>query len=316
MASETTMNITMLHDLDTGFLASTLKPAFQQLGHQCTVIQTLTTYLEEPATHIDHLLKNYNESMHKELQHVFKETDYFILRSINDYTLHTTGVLPYINQHNTVFKVHGSELREKQVPYTLRTWRTNWHNKEPILLAPRDPSLYPYYRNNTYTHIERPCNFSIFPKKKQIQPPYAITCPTNLEKKGMEWITNKVPNWNIPIPLQAIHGVQRHHALEAKSGASYYIDNIGSYQHGPYGMNSVEAWFYKIPVFSNYSHIDEAIEPRIKELIIHSTKDTLQQNIISYQEDKKQLHNAYSYALSTHNPLSIASQYIHTLLSL
>ena len=41
------MKIVMMHDLDTGFLAATLKPAFEKLGHDCVVMQTLKTYLEK-----------------------------------------------------------------------------------------------------------------------------------------------------------------------------------------------------------------------------------------------------------------------------
>lgn len=308
------MNITFLHDLDTGFLASTLKPALQSLGHTVTVLQTLVTYLEEPQHHIDYLLKDHNPDMENELKTVFSETDYFILRSISDYTLHTIKVLPYINQHNTIFKVHGSELREKNVPYSLRTWRTNWHNKEPILLAPRDPSLLPLYHKNTYTHIERPCNFSIFPRKNtNTEQPFAITTPTNIQRKGTQSL---IDNWKSKIPLHIAHGVSRIQALKHKAQASFYIDNIGSYAHGPYGMNSVEAWFYQIPVFSNYSNLDLALVPRLHEYIIHSTQDTIQSNIDSYTSNKSALKHAKHYAFHTHNPTTIAQQYIHTLSSL
>lgn len=302
------MNITMLHDLDTGFLSSTLKPAFQALGHNCTVIQTITTYLEEPATHIDYLLSEMeNEEIHA-LTKIFKETDFFIIRSVTDFTLKHSGILPFLNQNNTIFKVHGSELRERNVPYSLKTWRINWHNKEPLLVGPRDPSLFPLYRENTITHIERPCAFDIFPRKRlDKQQPFALTTPTNIERKGTQAL---IDNWKSTIPLKVLHGVSRKEALKHKSQASYYIDNIGSYKHGPYGMNSVEAWFYRIPVFSNWSAMDVVIEPQLEKLIHHACPNTIQPMIENHIPDTKQLNYTRNYAIRVHDPLTIALQYI------
>ena len=311
------MNITMLHDLDTGFLAATLKPAFQAQGHTCTVIQTITTYLEEPATHIDYQLNQMTDEQILALKDIYKETDLFIIRSVTDLTLRLSGILPYINQHNTLFKVHGSELRERNVPYSLRTWRINWHNKEPLVVAPRDSSLVPLYRKNTITHIERPCAFNTFPKKRtNKEQPFALTTPTNIERKGTQSLLD---TWKSTIPLQVLHGAPRTEVLKLKSQASFYIDNIGSYKHGPYGMNSVEAFFFKIPVFSTYNPIDTAVCPQLPSLIHNTTNNTIQEDIESYTIDRKQLNYAYSYALSMHNPLTIASQYIalyHYILSL
>ena len=302
------MNITMFHDLDTGFLSATLKPAFQALGHTCTVIQTLTTYLEEPATHIDYQLNTMTDEAIAQLTTIYKETDLFIIRSVTDLTLRLSGILPYLNKHNTIFKVHGSELRERNVPYSLRTWRINWHNKEPLLCGPRDPSLFPLYHKNTITHIERPCAFDTFPRKNtNKEQPFALTSPTNIERKGTQSL---IDNWKSHIPLQVLHGVSRIEALKMKAQASYYIDNIGSYKHGPYGMNSVEAWFYKIPVFSNYNPIDEVIVPELSELV-YNTKDS---NMWMHLEDlvhrPERLNHAYKYALHTHSPHTIALQYI------
>ena len=301
------MNITMLHDLDTGFLAATLKPAFEALGHKCTVLQTLETYLEEGSTHIDILLKDLENS--SSLRPIFKDTDLFFLRTVSDTTLKLTGILPYITPHNTLFKVHGSELRERGVPYTLKTWRIDWHNKEPFLCGPRDPSLFPLYRDNTITHIERPCAFNTFPKRRRNKKqPFALTTPTNIERKGTQKL---IDNWESKIPLHVVHGTSRKEALKWKSQASYYIDNIGKYKHGPYGMNSVEAWYYRIPVFSRYNLIDMAICPELKEHIRFCTIDTVQHVIENVPIHKSQLNNARKYALRTHDPLTIAQQYVN-----
>ena len=302
------MNITMLHDLDTGFLAATLKPTFEALGHTCTVLQTLETYLEEGSTHIDILLKDLEDA--SSLRPIFKDTDLFFLRTVSDTTLKLTGVLPYITPHNIMFKIHGSELRERNVPYTLKTWRINWHNKEPLLCGPRDPSLFPLYRENTITHIERPCAFDTFPKRRRNKKqPFALTTPTNIERKGTQSLLD---NWKSGIPLRVVHGVSRREVLKWKSQASYYIDTIGNPTHaGPYGMNSVEAWFYKIPVFSTYSPIDMVIEPLLPSLIHHVKENTVRNRIEDYIENKKQLNEARTYALHTHDPMTIAQQYIN-----
>jgi hypothetical protein len=301
------MNITMLHDLDTGFLAATLKPAFEKLGHKCTVIQTLSTYLEGEPTHIDHMMSTMSNDEIHALKDIFKNTDLFIIRSITDFTLKHSDVLDYTTPHNTVFKVHGSELRERGVPYTMKTWRMNWYNKEPVVCGPRDPSLIPLYRENTITHIERPCAFDTFPKRRRnTKRPFALTTPTNIERKGTQYL---IDNWSSDIPLQILHGTSREQVLRAKSQCSYYIDNIGSYAHGPYGMNSVEAWYYKVPVFSTYNPMDEVVCPELPELIYYTEQHTIQAEVEDRFTSKKQLNYARKYALHTHDPDTIAQQY-------
>ena len=302
------MNITMLHDLDTGFLAATLKPAFQALGHNCTVVETMRTYLNPEPTHIDYQLNQMTDEEIINLKHIFKETDMFLIRSITDFTLRAIGVLPYLNKHNTIYRVHGSELRERNVPYSLRTWRINWHNKEPVVVGPKDPTLIPLYRPNTITNIERPRAFDTFPKKRtNKKQPYAIHTSTNLEKKGTNLLMER---WKSHIPLQVVHGVSLQESLRLKSQASYCIDSIGSYKHGSYNMNSAEAWFYKVPVFANYNPIDEALIPALKDMIHKSTIDTIQKDVESYIPDKKQLTKTRQFAVNTHDSHVIAQQYV------
>ena len=302
------MNITMFHDLDTGFLAATLKPAFEALGHTCTVVQTLTTYLEGDAPHVDHLMSTMSNDEIGTLKEIFKDTDLFIVRSVTDLALKHSNILQYLTPDNTIYKVHGSEMREKNVPYSLKTWRINWHNKEPVICGPRDPSLFSIYRGNIITHIERPCAFDTFPRRRRDnKQPFALTSPTNIERKGTQYLLD---NWKSNIPLQVIHGVSRQEALTYKSRASYYIDNIGQYKHGPYGMNSVEAWYYKIPVFSNYNPMDEVVCPELEDLVYYATEQSVQEIITCYSyQDKKRLNNAHKYALHTHDPVRIAKQY-------
>ena len=302
------MNITMLHDLDTGFLASTLKPAFEALGHTCTVIQTVITYLEEPATHIDHLLSTMKDDDIAALTAIYKETDLFIIRSVTDFTLRACGVLPYITRENTIFRVHGSDLREKNIPYSMRTWKIDWHGKEPLLVGPRDSSLMPLYRTHTLTHIERPCNFPIFPRKR-IKDIYALHTPTNLLRKGTQELLDTFSKEGT-IQLHILSGIPRTEALRLKAGASFFIDFLGTYPNSPYGMNSVEAWFYKIPVFSTYHPIDEVLVPELPTLVHNLDITTLQREITHYEPDRKALTYAYKYAITTHDPSRIAHQYI------
>ncbi len=302
------MNITMFHDLDTGFLAATLKPAFEALGHTCTVIQTMTTYLDPESTHVDHLLNSMTNEQIRALTKIYKETDMFLIRSVSDLTLRLSGILPFLTRDNTIYRVHGSELRERNVPYSLRTWRINWHNKEPIVVGPKDPSLIPLYRQNTITDIERPRAFNTFPRRRRnTKQPFAVHTSTNLEKKGTNLL---IDAWKSKIPLQVVHGVSLQESLRLKSQASYCIDNIGDYQHGSYHMTSVEAWFYKIPVFARYELLDEVLVPSLKDMIVSSSIDTVQQNIQQYVPDPKQLSHARSFALRTHDSLTIAQQYV------
>ena len=305
------MNITMLHDLDTGFLAATLKPAFEALGHKCTVMQTIKTYLETDTPHIDHLMSEMEDKDIHALKDVFKETDMFILRSITDNSLKAIGIIPFITPHNTIWRVHGSEIRLRNVPYSLRTWRINWHNKEPIIVGPRDPSLRPLYRGNVVTQIERPCAFDTFPRKKQHETGYVLHSPTRPDKKGTQELLDAFDDKG-SIPLYIMSGASRKQVLKAKAGASYFIDYLGGWVAGPYGMNTVEAWYYRIPVFSLCKPADMVVCPELSSMI-HTFKDTndLKHIIRAYTPDKKQLNNARKYALHTHDPMRIAQQYVN-----
>lgn len=303
------MNITMLHDLDTGFLAATLKPAFERQGHTVSVLQTITTQLENDTSHIDILLSNLQEDHPAQLKTIFENTDFFILRSLTDTTLRLTGVLPYITPQNTIWRVHGSEMRERNVPYSLRTWQINWHHKEPILVGPRDPSLMPLYHKNTVTTIERPCNFAIFPHRR-VKDIYALHTPTRVEKKGTQQLFDNF-NKQGSIPLHIISGSPRDEILKWKAGASFFIDYLGSYNQGPYGMNTVEAWYYNIPVLSQYKPMDVVMCPEVERFVIHATVDTIP-SLIKDPDiiDRKTLRDARNYALTVHNPQTIAKQYL------
>ncbi len=302
------MNITFFHDLDTGFLAATLKPAFQALGHTCIIMQTHPTYLEKDSTdHIDIRLGDKPDLI--QIEQIFKDTDLFIIRAWNDWPLQTFGISKYANKTNAIFKVHGSELREQGVPYTLKTWRIDWHKREPILCGNRDPSLFPFYRQNTITQIERPAPFSIYPKKHAEHPPFAIHTPTSTMKKGTQLLIDR---WKSErIPLKILGGLTHHDILAEKAQASFYIDRMGDYYHGPYGMNSVEAWALKIPVFSQVSPIDTVIVPDLPNLIHTCTIDTVQHSIEDYTTDTKQIDYAFRYAKKTHDPVVIAQQYLN-----
>ena len=299
------MNITFVHDLDTGFLAATLKEPLQKLGHNVKIVQTLITQIEgEQSSHIDiHTGALKTDADFQQVQEVFRETEFFIIRSISDVALRTLKVFDHANHTNAIYKVHGSELREQGNPYSLTAWRTLPHPL--VVCGPRDPSLIPLYRGNVITHIERPCDFDIFPKRKAESPPFALHTPTNPARKGTQSLKD---SWkNKDIPLEIMSALPRAQILKRKSQASFYIDNAGDYAHGPYGMNSVEAWFYKIPVFSTYSHIDTVLCPEL-EYLVYNIKNINALNDHAY--DSKRMNKCKQYAITTHNKHTIAKQYI------
>jgi hypothetical protein len=304
------MNITMLHDLDTGFLSATLKPHFEALGHTVTVLQTLQTYLETDISHIDVLLSETPDL--KQVQETLKDTDFFILRSITDTTLRLLNVHKYANASNAIFKVHGSELRENNTPYSLRFYRTL---PKPITVTgPKDHSLMPLYKKGVITHIDKPMNFSLIPRKR-IRDIYALHTPTNMQRKGTQTLLDTFTEIGT-VQLQIHSGKPRNEILKLKAGASFFIDHIGSYPHGPYGMNSVEAWYLRIPTFSVYRPIDCVFCPELPNLSHNLNIKTLKHDILNYEPDNKRLAKAKSYALRTHNPLTIAQQYVNLALSL
>jgi len=301
------MKIVFLHDLDTGFMAATLKPAFQALGHKVTVLQTVQTYLESNIDHVDVLLSDKPDL--KAIAMILKDTDFFILRSVTDITLRLLNMTKYANHKNTIYKVHGSELRENNIPYSLLTYRTIWSKHPLTVCGPRDPSLVSgNYRQGVITHIERPCDFSLIPRKR-IKDIYALHTPTNMQRKGTQRLLDRFTDKG-DIQLRILSGISRKTVLKAKAGASFFIDHLGSYPHGPYGMNSVEAWYLRVPVFSNIRPIDRVFCPQITQLNKPFNIDTLHNDITNFEPDKNQLNYAHNYAKRVHDPLTIAQQYI------
>jgi hypothetical protein len=308
------LNITMLHDLDTGFLSATLKPHFEALGHDVCVMQTIVTYLEGYSH--DHIDIKFTEMQSNDdlraIQERFKDTDFFIIRSITDTTLRLLNVTKYANHTNAIFKVHGSELRENNTPYSLRFYRTL---VKPITVCgPKDHSLMPLYKKGVITHIDKPMNFSIIPKKR-IRDIYALHTPTNMQRKGTQTLLDTFTEIGT-VQLQIHSGKPRDEILKLKAGASFFIDHIGSYPHGPYGMNSVEAWYLRIPTFSVYRPIDCVFCPELPNLSHNLNIKTLKHDILNYEPDNKRLAKAKEYALTTHDPRTIAQQYVNLALSL
>lgn len=301
------MNITMLHELDTGFMAATLKPAFQSLGHTCTIVQGWDTFLESDTSHIDHLLKDMPISAKQSLVDVFKETDLFIVRA-GDQLMRETGALPYLNQDNMVYRLHGHDLTALGRPYALRSWRINWHGKEPFVVTYKDPTFLPHLQTPPI-YIERPINLSIIPRKRRSTPPFALSSPSGMVRKGPQAL---VDIWKKgPLELKVISHTTREEVLALKSKASFFIDNVSTeYKGGPYGMNSVEAWLLGIPVFSQYSRLSEVVCPQLPNLVHNVSLETVQQTILDHIPTKKALSYTKHYALSVHDPIRIAKQYI------
>ena len=299
------MNITFLHEIDTGFMAATLKPAFERLGHHCTVMQGWKTHIEPNLNHVDYLLSEVDDTTI--LKREFEATDLFIIRA-TDALMYDTGVIPYLTAHNTIFRLHGYDLLELNRPYSLTTWRINLFNKHPFICTYNDPTFIGRLHGNVF-YIERPMNFDILPRRKKTDEVFALMSPTNMYKKGAQALSK---TWKSNgITLKIIANTTRTEVLELKAQASYMIDNVEpNYDGGPYGMNSVEAWYMRIPTFSRYHPWSTIVCPELPLLTHNVTLDNVQQTIEEYEVDKRQLKYAHDYALRTHDPVHIAQQYI------
>lgn len=308
------MKITMIHELDVGFFASTMRMAFENLGHEVCVVQGFKTYLEEEPN-IDYLLDLKVGISANELKRDLEETDFFILRFLSDMTLHTLQIPNYAGAKNSIYKVHGSEMRDRNIPYSLSTWHLEWYHNEPVVCGPRDWSLKDRYQSGVITHIERPLDFGLIPnRRRRTDVPHAITTPTSIYKKGTELLMDAWKHCPKELPLKVVQGVSRRECLIEKAKASLYIDRLGTYEHGPYGMNSAEAWHMKIPVFSQIRPWDNVFCAELPNLVTHVDKFTIVDMVKQFVEDpkpfKKQAGYAHKYVKRVHDPKTIAKQYI------
>jgi len=306
------MKITMIHELDVGFFASTMRKAFEDLGHEVCVMQGYKTYLEnEPK--IDYLLDNEDGVSFTDLEKDLQSTDFFILRFISDVTLKALNLTHFANARNSIYKVHGSEIRERRIPYSLLSWHLEWYHNQPTVCGPRDWSLKDIYQSGAVTHIERPLDFDLIPKRVN-DIPHAITTPTNTYKKGTEELVESWKHCPEELPLKVVAGVSRTKCLTEKAKSSLYIDRLGNYEHGPYGMNSAEAWHMKIPVFSQIRGWDNVFCAELPNLVTYVDKFTIVEKVKAFVENpksyKKQIEYAHKYVKRVHNPETIAKQYI------
>lgn len=302
------MKILFLHELDTGFMAATLKPAFIRLGHECVVIQGWNTHLETNTNHVDYLLKEFPKEDKHLLIDEFKDTDFFIIRA-GDALMEDTGILPYLNQYNMVYRLHGHDLTALGRPYKLKAYMIDWYGKEPYVATYCDPTFLHLLRPKT-VYIERPVNLDLIPKKKKSKEVFALNSPSDTSRKGAEELL-KIWKPNDNIKLKLISNTDREEVLALKSKASYVIDNLSDeYDGGPYGMNAVEAWLMSVPVFSRYCKMSEVICPELSNLVTYVTLDTVQGAIEDYVVDKKRLKYIKDYAMRVHSPTNIAQIYI------
>jgi len=306
------MKITMVHELDIGFFADTMKKAFENLGHEVCNVQGYTTYLEKNPS-IDYLLSDENGVSFDNLQKDLKDTDFFILRFLSDTTIRTLNLTEYATARNSIYKVHGSEMRERNIPYSLLAWHLEWYHNTPTVCGPRDWSLKDRYQQGAITHIERPLDFDLIPKRVA-STPHAISTPTNTYKKGTELLIEAWKHCPEEFPLKVIKGVSRTECLAEKAKASLYIDRLGNYEHGPYGMNSAESWLMKIPVFSQIRPWDNVFCAELPNLVTNIDQFTIVDKVKDYVENsksyRKQVDYAYKYVKRVHNPTTIAKQYI------
>jgi hypothetical protein len=302
------MKILFLHELDTGFMAATLKPAFEKLGHECIIMQGWNSFLEgENIDHIDYLLSEMPKEDKQLLLDEFEDTDLFILRCGDD-LMRGVGVIPYVNSNNSVYRLHGHDITHLGRPYKLKTWRIDWYGNEPTVVTYKDPTFIPHLKS-VPIYIERPINIDIIPKKRRGKEVFALTTPSNYSRKGADTLLEE---W-IPgdIKLTILSGTDREEVLALKKKCSYFIDNLNEdFNGGPYGMNSVEAWIIGIPVFSRYTTICEVMCPELPRLVHNVTASTVQEAINNYEYNRKDILFAKRYALDTHSAINIAKQYI------
>lgn len=302
----------MIHEFDVGFFAATMRKAFENLGHEVCVVQGYKTYLEEEPN-IDYLLDDPNGVSMDDVERELESTDFFILRFLSDVALKSIGVPKYAGARNAIYKVHGSEARDRNIPYRLSTWHLEWYHNEPTVCGPRDWSLKDIFQSGVITHIERPLDFDLIPRRK-INVPHAITTPTNIYKKGTELLMEAWKHCPKEFPLKVIQGVSRTECLAEKAKASLYVDRLGTYEHGPYGMNSAEAWYMKMPVFSQFRPWDNVFCAELPKLVTNVDKFTIVDMVKKFLEDpkpfKKRAEYAYKYVKRVHDPKTIARQYI------
>lgn len=301
------MKVILFQELDTGFMAATLKPAFERLGHECISMQGWHSHLESNTFSVDYLLKNMGFNDTHTLIQEFKDTDLFILRA-GDELMRDSGLLPYISKHNSVFRLHGHDLTVLGRPYALMTWRINWHKQEPQVVTYSDPTFLSHLKTIPI-YIERPMDLSLIPRKKKVSEVFALSTPAGIDKKGGKKL---IKTWKTKgIPLKLYSAIGRDEAIAVKAECSYFIDNVNEeYLAGPYGMNSVEAFLMEKPVFSQYTHASRAICPELSRLITHVTIDNVQSTIENFEPDRKALRYAKQYALRVHDPITIAKQYL------
>ena len=301
------MKICFFHELDTGFMAATLKPAFERLGHECIIMQGWNTHLEADTDHIDYQLNTFKKGETQPLIQEFKDTDFFILRA-GDALLQDAGIIPYITKRNAIYRLHGHDLTALGRPYALDTWRIKWHNNQPQVVTYQDPLFYPHLKTAPI-YIERPIDLSLIPRKRKAKEPFALNSPAGIDIKGGKQLADI---WNSEtVKLKILSQLTRKEVLALKAQAHFFIDNLNpAYHHGPYGMNTVEAWLLKIPAFSFYIPLSKAICPLLPRMVTHTTMDTVQKQIEDHIPNKKDLNLAYQYAKHVHASDTIAHQYL------
>jgi len=146
-------------------------------------------------------------------------------------------------------------------------------------------------------------------KRGRIGEVYALHTPTNPKRKGSQDLLDMFSDKG-NIPLYILSGMSRTDILKWKAKASFFIDMLGTYDHGPYGMNSVECWYLKVPVWTKVDLMNRVMVPELSRLVHTLNINTLAKEINNYEPDKKQLNYARAYAIKTHDPMTIAQQYV------
>ena len=306
------MKIALIHEQDIGFFASTMRKQWERMGHEVVVIQGYRSQIDDNAK-VDYLLAEEGNLMPENVAKIKKElseTDFFILRFIGDELINYLKLQNYIDNRNSIYKVHGSELRERGLPWSLQVWNLDLYHKEPIVVGCYDWSLIDKYKGPHITCIERPLDFEIMPRKYKPEEPYVIHTPTGRYKKGTDELIPYLEGARLPYKI--VENTPRNECLKIRAGSMLSIDQFGEgyvQQYGPYGMNTVESWYMSIPVIGARRVWDYVFHPEVRAFHIPVDKYNIAQVLADFKEDPKPFEKN-KYVKRAHNPTMIAQQYL------
>jgi hypothetical protein len=118
------------------------------------------------------------------------------------------------------------------------------------------------------------------------EPGLICHAPTNRAQKGTDAVINALDG--LPgIRLEIVERLPWRECLTRKARAWLYIDQVGPYAVG-YGVNSLEAWAYGMPVICGAAeHIEQRIAALVGEVpYMRATPETLRDAVERFRDDE------------------------------